>query len=330
MGCRREERVNLRLRTVVSGVDRNGRAFREYAETLDFSMLGARLAGLRARLEPGAVVSLLQGDRCARFRVTWIGDPGTATDGQIGLRCIEVAHRSNKRILYIDDQEYELSSRAGLLRSGGYDVVTDRTAEAAWQELIQSRFDLLLLDYPLADADALAVVTAVKRYWPEIRILLATGNPARVPESLLALVDDCIHKGIVPAELLTRVSGLIGDASRLNWPVSRSTPRHALNVPVSLRIFRGGVPVTLQGRSTDLSTSGMGIEVEEPVMPGEVGTLYFRLPSTNGIQFSPRVMVRRKNRTHCGLEFVDITSVEETAIACACGTLPQAASPTEA
>src|SRR3954454_4068986 len=108
MRCRREERVSLRLRTVVSGVDRRGKVFREVADTLDFSTLGARLSGLSSELSPGSIVSLLQGDRCARFRVTWVGQDQTPTEGQIGLHCIEVATSETKRILYVAPETQEL------------------------------------------------------------------------------------------------------------------------------------------------------------------------------------------------------------------------------
>jgi twitching motility two-component system response regulator PilH len=326
MRCRREERVSLRLRTIVSGVDRRGRAFREIADTLDFSTLGARLSGLSSELDAGAVVSLVQGDRCARFRVTWVGDSKSSNEGQVGLHCIEVATNDTKRILYVDDQINELCSRASLLRTGGYEVQTTETAVDAWQRLLEDRFDLMILDYPTADADATAVVNSVREYWPAMRILVNTALPSNMPESLLSNVDDWIHKGVPGAELVTRVSSLIGKSSRLNWPVARTNHRHAVEIPIELRIFRAGVAVTLRGRSLDMSASGIGMHLEEHIAPGELATAYFQLPNSPQ-QFITRVMARRRNGTYCGLEFVDLSSHERDAIAAACTEFPLVSTP---
>src|SRR3954447_11134885 len=111
MRCRREERVSLRLRTVVSGVDRRGKIFHEVADTLDFSTLGARLSGVNSQLSPGSIVSLVQGDRCARFRVTWVGDADSPNKGQVGLQCVEVATSELKRVLYVAPDSHELRGR---------------------------------------------------------------------------------------------------------------------------------------------------------------------------------------------------------------------------
>jgi CheY-like chemotaxis protein len=326
MRCRREERVSLRLRTVVSGVDRRGKVFREVADTLDFSTLGARLSGLSSELSPGSIVSLLQGDRCARFRVTWVGQDQTPTEGQIGLHCIEVATSETKRILYVAPETQELRTRASILRTGGYEIVTTETAESAWQHLLQSRFDLIILSYPINDADASAVVAAIREYWPATRILVSTGFPGTMPETMLSNVDDWIHKGVSGPELVDRVSTLIGTSSRLNWPVSRTTRRHAVDVPVQLRIFRGGVPVMLEGRSLDMSASGIGINLDDPIMPGELATAYFTLPQSRTI-LTERVMVRRRNGSYCGLEFVDISERNKNTIAEACAEYPLVNSP---
>ena len=326
MRCRREERVSLRLRTVVSGVDRRGKVFREVADTLDFSTLGARLSGLTSQLSPGSVVSLVQGDRCARFRVTWVGEDNSPTQGQVGLHCVEVATSELKRVLYVAPDSQELRSRSSILRSAGYEITTTETAAAAWQLLLEGRYDLLILSYPVHDADATAVVKAVREYWPAMRILISTGHPSSMPETLLSNADDWIHKGVSGPELVDRVSSLIGISSRLNWPLSRTNRRHAVDVPVQLRIFRGGVPVILHGRSLDLSASGIGMHLNEQIMPGELATVYFSLPQSD-VHLTERVMVRRRNGPYCGLEFVDISERNKNTIAEACAEFPLVSTP---
>jgi CheY-like chemotaxis protein len=326
MRCRREERVSLRLRTVVSGVDRRGKVFREVADTLDFSTLGARLSGLTSQLSPGSIVSLVQGDRCARFRVTWVGEHNSPNEGQVGLHCVEVASSELKQVLYVAPQTQELRSRSNILRSAGYDVKTTETAAEAWQLLLERRFDLLILSYPVHDADATAVVKAVREYWPAMRILVSTAFPSSLPEMLLNNADNWIHKGVSGPELVDRVSYFIGASSRLNWPVSRTNKRHAVDVPVKLRMFRDGVPMILQGRSVDMSASGIGMHLDDMVMPGELATAYFSLPQTD-IQLTERVMVRRRNGSYCGLEFLDISDRNKNTIADACAEYSLVATP---
>ena len=326
MRCRREERVSLRLRTVVSGVDRRGKVFREVADTLDFSTLGARLSGLTSQLSPGSIVSLVQGDRCARFRVTWVGEENSPNNGQVGLHCVEVAQNELKRILYVAPDSQELRKRSSILRSAGYEIITTETAADAWQLFLKDRYDLLILSYPVHDADASEVVKAVREYWPATRILVSTAHPASMPETLLNNADDWVHKGVANTELIDRVAWLIGVSSRLNWPLSRTSKRHTVDVPVQLRIFRGGVPVILNGRSVDLSASGIGMHLEEIIMPGELATAYFSLPQSD-VHLTERVMVRRRNGSYCGLEFLDISERNKKTIEEACAEFPMVSTP---
>jgi serine phosphatase RsbU (regulator of sigma subunit) len=58
------------------------------AHTVDISNSGARIAGLEEPLEPAEIVKVECGNREAPFRVMWIGAPGTANAGQVGLECL--------------------------------------------------------------------------------------------------------------------------------------------------------------------------------------------------------------------------------------------------
>lgn len=326
MGCRREERVDLRLTTMVSGLDRYGRPFSELAETLDISTLGARLAGLNAEVEEGAIVSIIQSDRSARFRVLWVGEKGSSTEGQVGLRCVEVARSTSKNVLYVSSFEFDLATRGTSLRSGGYTVTVADSAQQAWKRLQEDRFDLIVLDYPLLDIDATTLASHIRRYWPAMKILVVSANPGRIPEELLEITDEWIHKGSPAAALCARVAELIGTPTGMKWPLARTTSRHAIHVPVTLRLFRSGSLVFLEGRSTDLSITGMGAEFEDQLLPGELGTIIFRLPLANS-DTSYRVMVRRRDGKQCGLEFLDVSNEQALELQQLCEILPQAEAP---
>jgi hypothetical protein len=51
--------------------------------------MGARLNGVRCVTQPGEIISVERGKSKAYFRVVWIGQPGTASEAQVGLQCIE-------------------------------------------------------------------------------------------------------------------------------------------------------------------------------------------------------------------------------------------------
>jgi hypothetical protein len=73
----------------IFGMDSQGHPIHLATNTLDVSKSGARLKGLRCWDFPGEVIGVRHGMEKARFRIVWVGPPGTPTDGQIGLQCIE-------------------------------------------------------------------------------------------------------------------------------------------------------------------------------------------------------------------------------------------------
>lgn len=89
MGRRREDRVSVNLPVRVWGMDRNGKPFIQSAHTVDVTRLGGRLRDLYCIDKKGEVIRVQHGNQKANFRVTWVGHPGTAEDGQIGIYSIE-------------------------------------------------------------------------------------------------------------------------------------------------------------------------------------------------------------------------------------------------
>ncbi len=89
MPIRRERRVTVPISVRLWGLDREGRVFSQNAKTLNIATSGARLFGVTAKLERGFIVGLQCGNMRARFMVMWVGEKGTAREGQIGLRAAE-------------------------------------------------------------------------------------------------------------------------------------------------------------------------------------------------------------------------------------------------
>ena len=57
--------------------------------TLDVTPTGARLTGMRVQTEMGAILTVERGRSKARFRIIWVGEPGTPHEGHLGIDCLD-------------------------------------------------------------------------------------------------------------------------------------------------------------------------------------------------------------------------------------------------
>jgi hypothetical protein len=89
MKRQREQRIPMQLPVRLWGMDSTGKLFNVDAKTVDITPLGARIAGDVLLLQPGSVIGVECGRSRSRFRVVWVGQPGTRHHGQIGIRCLE-------------------------------------------------------------------------------------------------------------------------------------------------------------------------------------------------------------------------------------------------
>ncbi len=321
MGYRREERLPLHVPALVSGLDKSGRAFIQQAKTLDISSVGARITGLTCQINPGTILSIQLGDRKSRFQVTWVGKPGTAQEGEIGLRCIEVGTHKSRRVLYVEDQDHEVESRKGYLEAAGYDVLAARSGREALNILQGYSFDSVVLDYPLYDMDCGEIVRYIKSNTPQTRVVILSVYPGRIPEPMLALADAFVHKGQPRQKLLKLLDEMIGSTTRIKWPLTRTNSRFAIRVPVVVKVMRSGSLVVIEGRSTDLNEQGLGAVLDQEMSPGELVALEFKLPMSDEL-FTPRATVRRRTGANYGFEFVHIDPEQQKAIRNFCEVLP--------
>ncbi|HXZ80043.1 MAG TPA: PilZ domain-containing protein [Terriglobales bacterium] len=86
---RSEPRV-VRLSPVrVFGLDPAGHPVSQLVHTGDISKHGARIVGIRNWQTPGETIGVRYEREKARFKIIWVGKPGTPQDGHLGLRCVE-------------------------------------------------------------------------------------------------------------------------------------------------------------------------------------------------------------------------------------------------
>ena len=113
---RREPRIAKVLPVKLWGLDGKGKPVIVSTYTIDISDMGARLQAVPYWTEPGEIVAMGYGSAKARYKITWVGKPGTPREGQIGLECIEPA----KRLFAA-----ELSQAAAAAAAGAGEIVLD-------------------------------------------------------------------------------------------------------------------------------------------------------------------------------------------------------------
>lgn len=86
---RRETRIAKTIRVSVKGTDRAGHSYVQSAQALDVSRHGARLDGIGFVTWPGETILVKRRWRSARFRVLWVGDPGSPQADQAGVFALD-------------------------------------------------------------------------------------------------------------------------------------------------------------------------------------------------------------------------------------------------
>lgn len=128
MGKRRENRASVSLPVVVTGLDQNGNSFSQTAQTIDVSRTGARLSGIRCLRGPGEMITIEYGSRFARFRVVWIGIPGSSEDGHFGVKTLQ----PEKRIFKINPVDSASDSYVPQPQAPKPSITSASTRQAAW------------------------------------------------------------------------------------------------------------------------------------------------------------------------------------------------------
>src|SRR5271169_4543112 len=94
---------------------------------------------------------------------------------------------------------------------------------------------------------------------------------------------------------------------------TRRVPRFPLAVPADVTVLRSGIPYSIPGRSVTIGERGLGVVVAGELHPGDSVGIEFRLPDAGG-PFRLKAIVRYQALLHCGLEFVSLTSEQQTLI----------------
>ena len=94
------------------------------------------------------------------------------------------------RVLVVDDDVGVVALLETLLRSQGHDVEGATSGAAAREAFLRRRYDLVLTDKNLGDANGVALIREIHAVHPEARVILMTGNPT------LEAAVDAIESGV--------------------------------------------------------------------------------------------------------------------------------------
>jgi hypothetical protein len=85
----REKRINIVLPVQIWVTDSDGQSFTQAVRTVQISKRGASLEGVTCVKQVGEILTLQHRDKKARFRVMWVGQPGSPREDKVGIRCLE-------------------------------------------------------------------------------------------------------------------------------------------------------------------------------------------------------------------------------------------------
>jgi len=112
-------------------------------------------------------------------------------------------------ILCIDDKHDVLGSLAEVLRASGYSTLTALSGNQGLRLLLQNSVDLVVVDYEMPGMNGDLVAQAIRRSKPTLPIILFTGIPDDIPDSVRQNVNGVVSK-VDFGGLLTLIGKLTG------------------------------------------------------------------------------------------------------------------------
>ena len=122
---------------------------------------------------------------------------------------------SARRILLVDDDPLVLAATVDMLRELGHETIETTSAKKALEVLrAGERPDLAILDYAMPEMSGSALADLVRKIYPGLPLLLATGYSERekAGESLPRL-----NKPYALAELASQIALLVPDKARSEY-----------------------------------------------------------------------------------------------------------------
>jgi len=104
---------------------------------------------------------------------------------------------------------------------------------------------------------------------------------------------------------------------------SRRFPRYAVDMRISVQVFRPSGSISLWGRSHELGEDGVGGTLTGEVEPGEVVSMELALPAASH-PMKVRALVRYRSGFRHGFEFLALDARQKEALRRTCEILANA------
>ncbi len=119
------------------------------------------------------------------------------------------------RVLLVEDDSQITENLTSFLRGEGFQVTAVSGQKRAVELLMESRFDLALVDISLSDGNGFAVCAAAKTHGDTpVIFLTASGDEYSVVTGLDMGADDYISKPFRPRELVSRMKSVLRRTGR--------------------------------------------------------------------------------------------------------------------
>jgi CheY-like chemotaxis protein len=122
------------------------------------------------------------------------------------------AQRASKRVVVIDDDEFEREYLVDLLRVAGFDVSSLPSVIGVTNHLVQEQVEVVVLDVmmPTISGDKLAALLRKNGALPKLRVVLVSSLPEAEVAPLMgqARVDAFVAKAHARTDLADVISGL--------------------------------------------------------------------------------------------------------------------------
>jgi CheY-like chemotaxis protein len=131
------------------------------------------------------------------------------------LRPVATPDFSARRILLVDDNEFNREIGLSFIQATGAQVDSAENGEIAVRAVSQSHYDLILMDIQMPVMDGYAAAAILRSQWPDLAIVALTAN-AMVDERdriLAAGMQDILTKPFMPDVLYATISKWLPDAS---------------------------------------------------------------------------------------------------------------------
>jgi CheY-like chemotaxis protein len=222
---------------------------------------------------------------------------------------------ARKRILVVDDDEPIRNLEAHVFEDAGYEVELASDGHIALAKIAARRPDLVTLDLMMPGLDGWGVIEKLRLVSDAPPIVVVSGRTDDVPPGVLdRCVAGYVTKPFHVMELLGACRKVLESAEAPASSMAddrRREPRRRFIVEATV-MSSDGVPLAM-GVVTELSVSGVQLDLAAPLRPGSSVRVLFRLPG-HADALNVRGRIQWRNGLALGLALDDVSDANASAL----------------